>query len=544
VRENQCAGSPIRIAAGAQLAHCAVSIRSGEAPISLEVELKLAAEAADLSEVVRLLEARTPNRAVTSQRLVSTYFDTPQGALREAGTALRVRAQPGGFVQTVKIDDRGGANPFSRGEWEDVVAENRPDLQAPESGARIPGDLADALRPIFVSDVERVAIEIEARPETRIEAAIDRGAIRTADCARSEPISELELELKDGDPAALYDLALELLEAAPLRIDLRSKAERGYRLVAGVADPPPLSSPEPIVLTPEMTVEEALQRIGRGCLAHYLRSEPAARAGRNEGVHQMRVAMRRLRSMLSGVKEMLPEAEWRWVSDEIEVLTVGLSAARNLDVFAAELLEPAREKAPDQPGWDTLDNAMERARSDAHRRVGEEIRSPRHTASVLRLLRWFEGRGWRQATGGEPTPALRLAIGAAAPEMLDRWRKKVRQRSRHFRRLSARQRHRLRIAVKKLRYATELLGSLYNGSDTQPFVKRLKRVQDELGHANDVRVAYGVVIELGRTATDVEPFAEASAQLLAYHQQKLAAREDKSRRRLRRLNKAHQFWRG
>jgi CHAD domain-containing protein len=120
----------------------------------------------------------------------------------------------------------------------------------------------------------------------------------------------------------------------------------------------------------------------------------------------------------------------------------------------------------------------------------------------------------------------------------------MRKRSRHFRRLPARGRHRARIAVKKLRYAIELLDSLYDKRDARPFVNRLKRVQDELGRANDVRVAYGLVIELGRSETRAEPFADAAAQLLGRHERALAKSEKKLRRQLRELNRARPFWHG
>jgi CHAD domain-containing protein len=248
--------------------------------------------------------------------------------------------------------------------------------------------------------------------------------------------------------------------------------------------------------------------------------------------------------MLSAVNNMLPEAQRRWVSDEIRAVTGALGPARNLDVFAIELLPPARDEAPDQPGWDELSAATESARAEAHRRVADEIHSPRHTAMMLRLLRWFEGRGWRQDQTRAPDEAMTAAIGAVAPAVLDRRRRSVRKRSRHFRRLPARGRHRTRIAVKKLRYAIELLDSLYDQRYVRPFVKRLKRAQDELGHANDVRVAYGLVIELARSAPSVGPMADAGAQLLARHERALAGDEDKLRRHLRRLNKTLPFWRG
>jgi triphosphatase len=495
-----------------------------------------------LAALRQALCARAPNAVAVSQRLVSTYFDTPDHALRRAGMILRVREQAGQFIQTVKTDSDEPTNLLARGEWEDPVAGNQPDPDAAESGPHLPPGVVGELAPLFVSEVERLSIEIKPKPGTRVEAAIDRGSIYTAGGGRSEALSELEIELKEGDPAALYDLALELLETAPLRIDLRSKAERGYRLSAGVAAPPEPIQAEPVILTPELTVEDALQRVGRACLGHMLRNEPAALAGHIEGVHQMRVATRRLRSLLSAVKKLLPEAERRWVSEEIRAVTGPLGPARNLDVFATELVPPVRAEAPDQPGWDELANATETARSRAHRRVADQLGSPQHTASVLRLLRWFEAQGWRRATDGEAKGALGLPIGTIAPAVLDRRHRSVRKRCRHFRRMPAHLRHRLRIAVKKLRYAIELLDSLYDRRDARPFIKRLKRVQDELGHANDVRVAYGLVIELARSVPQIAPMADAGAQVLARHQQALSEREKKLRRRLKRLRRVRPFW--
>jgi triphosphatase len=510
--------------------------------ISIEVELKLAAEAIGFPELKRALSAIASGSARVRRTLVTTYFDTPGLALQQAGSTLRVRDEEGRFVQTLKTADDGGPNLLARGEWEDPVAENRPDPQAPHSGLRLPEGVAGDLRPLFVTAVIRETIEIEPTPGTRVEAALDTGEIRAIDSGRTESISEIELELESGDPAALYDLALRLLETAPLRIDTRSKSERGYRLVESAAAPPAPVPAEPLNLDPEMAVEEVLQRVGRSCLAHLLRNEPAALAGQPEGVHQMRVAVRRLRSLLSAVKKFLPEDERRAVADELAGLAAPLGPARNLDVFAAELLQPLRCGRPAEPGWDDLEATAERARREAHDRVGQEVLSPRHTAVVLRLLRWFEGRGWRapQAPAAE---ALTAPIGAIAPDILDRRRRKVRQRSRRFARLTPHERHRLRIAVKELRYTVELLRTLYPERDARRYVKSLKPVQDELGHANDVRVAYGLVIELGRTAEPTGLFAEAGGQLLEEHQRALLHGEAKLRRRLRRLNRAKPFWR-
>ena len=174
-------------------------------------------------------------------------------ALKQRGLTLRVREQGGHFIQTVKAGDLAGADLLSRGEWEDALAEATvPTRRGAERRAACPTDAADDLRPLFVTEVTRTTVEIEPAPGTQIEAAIDEGEIRAVDNGiRPKPISEIELELKSGDAAALYDLALRLLEAAPIRIETRSKSERGYRLCEGGDAAPAAVHAEPVALDPE-----------------------------------------------------------------------------------------------------------------------------------------------------------------------------------------------------------------------------------------------------------------------------------------------------
>ena len=107
------------------------------------------------------------------KRLVSTYYDTPDAALRERGLTLRVRHQDGNFVQTVKAGEFAAGDLLSRDEWEDTVDENRPDPIAAQSGPRLPEDAAGGLRPFFVTEVTRTIFAIEPVPGTAVEAAID-----------------------------------------------------------------------------------------------------------------------------------------------------------------------------------------------------------------------------------------------------------------------------------------------------------------------------------------------------------------------------------
>src|SRR5207245_1447326 len=206
------------------------------------------------------------------------------------------------------------ANLLSRGEWEDALGGDRPEPQAPQGGPHLPQEIGKDLRPLFVTEVTRATAEIEPAPGTRIEAAVDEGEIRALGSKAAETISEIELELKSGDAAALYDIAERLLETAPIRIGMRSKSERGYRLVEGTETLAQAVHAEPVALDPEMTADAALQEIGRNCLVQLLRNEAAVLAGQPEGIHQMRVAMRRMRSAVSSFKKMLPPEDRHWLA--------------------------------------------------------------------------------------------------------------------------------------------------------------------------------------------------------------------------------------
>ena len=471
------------------------------------------------------------------RKLVSTYFDTKDRALARRGCVLRVRKRDGHFIQTVKSAGAVGDSPLARGEWEDPVAGERPDPKAGASGQFLTPDVAGRLAPLFRTEITRLTAELEPAPGTRIEAAIDRGAIRARGKSSTEPISEIELELKSGSVTSLYDAALQLLAVAPVRLDPRSKAERGYRLVGG-RGMGQLIRGEPVLLDPAMSAEAALQRIGRACLAHILRSEAAAVSGRPEGVHQMRVAARRLRAVLSAFRPLLPKAQRAWARDELRRLADTLSEVRNLDVFAGTLVASAREAVPQAK---RLEASIRRRRRVAHAAARRLIGSPQFTALMLELLRWFDGCGWQ---GRDGAAALQQPIGEAAPAMLDRRLRAVAKAAEDFDTQSPAERHQLRIAVKKLRYTAELLGGIYDAAVVRHFTEPLRRLQDDLGHANDLDVAQQIVAGFAGYGKAGGRIAEAGQRVLEWHRHRLAKGEGKTDKHLHRLLHAEPFWRG
>jgi triphosphatase len=482
-------------------------------------------------------------RSEVQSDLTSIYYDTLDFALHRKLLTLCVRKQGRKFVQTVKAGDLAGLDLLTRGEWEDPIASGRPDIDAPKTGKRLPNSIREQdLRPVFTTSVTRTVIEIEPNPATRIEAAIDEGKIRIADGSAEEPISEIELELKSGDPAALFDVALRLLEAAPVRIETRSKAERGYRLLGAVGLPQAVHT-GPVVLDPAMDVKTALQHFGRQCFTHLLRNEPVMLAGEPEGIHQMRVAVRRLRSGLSALKPMLPLEERCWALEELKWISHTLGPARNWDVFATSLLGPVRDALSASGQLEYLVEAVEGRRNAVSDDAKQAILSKRYAESTLRFFRWFEARRWREPPISEQATLLLAPIANIAPELIERCYRRARKRGKRFAEQTPTERHRLRIAVKKLRYIIEILESLFDEVQVRKFVNRLKSLQDFLGHANDVRIADNLLDELlEKTNHDVHPIDRAGGIVLGWHERGLADHEQKVRKHIRRFKHSNRFW--
>jgi inorganic triphosphatase YgiF len=514
---------------------CCRSLQPGEATIAIETELKLVARSGDLPVLRRALGKLAAGRKPLRTRLISTYYETEDRALRRKGLSLRVRERDGRFVQTVKSLGKRNAGALIRGEWEDVIAGVDPDLHGPETSRLLEPDIVKRLKPVFRTDVRRHVIELSPAPGTRIEAAVDRGKIIAPDQKLSLAISEVELELKSGDVAALYEVAQQLMATAPLRIDPRSKAERGYELTSGRRKTSATARAQPLELDPELSAAAAFERIGRYCLDQILRNEELALSGDPDGVHQMRVGIRRLRAAFSAFRKVLPAVERRWVSDELRWLADTLGEARNLDVFKTAVIDPARGAIPDKKDFRILTEAVRRRRRVAYSAIEGAILSPRYSILILRLLRWFDD-------GSGPGEDLERSIGKVAPAMLERRRRSVERRSRGFADQSPSERHELRIALKKMRYTAELLASLYPAGPVAAFTQRLKRLQDDLGSANDVHIGESLVPELAKSTEKSSGVVVAGQQILEWHKRRLVKEEKKIRENLQELQNATPFW--
>jgi triphosphatase len=208
--------------------------------MGIEREIKLALPRDQVDAALHFLTARA-GAAGRDVRLANVYFDTPALTLANAKSALRLRHTPDGWLQTFKTVGAAQDGLHARHEWEMPVAgaaleAGRLIDECERSGeaavAAALREAAPSLIALFRTDFTRTLWTLDTG-NAQVEAAVDQGEIvaEVNGETRRMPICEIELELKDGDEAALHALAAELRAALPgLAPDDISKAQRGYRL--------------------------------------------------------------------------------------------------------------------------------------------------------------------------------------------------------------------------------------------------------------------------------------------------------------------------
>ncbi len=471
-----------------------------------EVELKLAVPPGSAEALAYHAELRASQ---AQQRYeVSTYLDTLDLALDRRGFILRVRCANGHCVQTLKADGRNGVA-ADRAEWEWKLTSDKPDLgllATTTLAGELPADLD--VEPVFVTEIQRTIRTLRLDGGTIAEATLDKGTIVAGD--RREPVSELELELRDGEPAALYRFAVKLHEDVPFTIESESKAARGYRLRR--AEPPAAHKAATVSLPENIETAEAFRQIMTASLGHLLLNQPAGLGGDAEGVHQMRVAIRRLRAALMLFKPHLEEHATARFDALLRRFGKVFGEARDWDVFRLQILPEALDAA-DAAGWRVLleDPAMARQEA-AHQRFVQQLREPPFTGLVLGLAAWVEqGRTMSGLLGDK---ALQQPLALVCPPLLDRLAQKVERRGRHIDRSDA-DRHALRKSLKKLRYAIGYVQSLYPREPAKRYLRACKKLQQVLGDINDTVAATALADDLAdATRPDLTPAIGALATSL------------------------------
>ncbi len=277
-------------------------------------------------------------------------------------------------------------------------------------------------------------------------------------------------------------------------------------------------------------------------LAHLLANERGLVSGTDpEFLHQARVALRRLRSALEVFSPPLPESVVAPVERELKWMASRLGPARDWDVFMTETLPPIEAEFGARRGLKPLRARCNRLRRSAGADARRAARSARYRRLTLRLSAWLAAESWRAFPNGTVRAALQGPVGNHARTVLQARYGRVRKRGRGLEKLSAARLHRLRIAIKRFRYAADFFSGLYRGKAVQETLQRLSRLQDVLGALNDSATAVDLAVRVcrGRGAGSL---LEARGILLGWNRARAAPLKKELNDAWRAFSEAGTFW--
>jgi triphosphatase len=506
-----------------------------------ETEIKFEVSPADLEKLAASRSLRPSNgELVTHRHLVSTYFDTPKHALRRNGISLRVRQAGKKHIQTIKTATNGVA--IGRGEWEKRIDGSQPDLRAAR-GTPLQELLSKRLRreldAVFSTHVHRTVVPL--RPgNSRVELALDEGHIRAG--LYSTPLAEVELELKSGSIGDLFKAARSVAELVPARLALKTKSEQGYGLIAD--QPTAAVSASKIALPPKATLATAFQVTARSVLHHVAANEPAVLAGLPEGIHQMRVGVRRLRAAISVFSDLIGCPQTDAIRQDLKWLAGKLGPVRDLDVFLNTRVKRLSAAEPPIAGLADLVGELDYRRAVAAEAAKAAIASSRYRLLIFSALEWIEDGAWlKRRSMHNGRRAKTFAVDLFARRIA-----KAKKRAKDIRHLNVHDRHKLRIAMKKLRYSIYFFESLFDDKASAKALSRYKTalasLQDNLGALNDIAVHQKMATKIRTDASEqkMHPVAFAAGTVVGTERgeiEQLLAAAEKAAHKLRR---AKEFW--
>lgn len=493
--------------------------------MSAEVELKLSISPNFVTENFKIEDLSVLKKAESKgqEQLLSIYYDTPDLALKAAQIALRTRRTPQGWVQTIKYGGHVIAGLHTRQEIEFPIVDESPRLTGLDALPHLTPENQKTLSylttilaqktviPVFTTEFTRTLYNIRTESGDLIEFAFDQGQIYTTNPtdplskntgSSVEIISEIELELKQGKARTLYTLGLELLMCLPVRLGLLSKAARGYDLYHPIPLHP-VKAKMPL-LDPHENTEQAFIKMVRACLMHmqaneigfvrHYQSDP-------EFLHQIRVALRRLRSIFNLFKNLLPKTIMRTITPELGWLNHKFGPARDWDVLNYETLPTLFATVHDHPELPALTQVLKTVHEEKLTAAHEAILSSHYSQLLLELNSWLDQCPWRLHADALvwDHPILEYAH-----HLLEKRHKVVVKRPKNLLKLDDTGRHELRIDCKKLRYSTEFFSSLYTQDHAKAataqtfktYLNALMALQDCLGHLNDSITAQETLAEV------------------------------------------------
>ncbi len=288
------------------------------------------------------------------------------------------------------------------------------------------------------------------------------------------------------------------------------------------------------------TTGSAFQHIAEECFKQIVLNKNAARQGEADGIHQVRIGIRRLRTAICLFSEMLRDQRSRAVSRELAWAFHELGPARDLDVLAKAISKEHKDAHGE------LVNRACHERDAALSKVQAAIDSKRFLKLMSDIPYWLKHGSWSAKIANK---ARSLPVDVAAATALKRLHRKIIRQKKALSKLNTPSRHKLRLWVKKLRYACEFFGHAFPGKKAgrrqKDFVHQLKRLQISLGawHDASTRQAWAKAEFLhGHKRTLPPAIVFAAGELFAQSEASAANIIRKSEHALHKFSKANPFW--
>jgi CHAD domain-containing protein len=453
----------------------------------LDIELTLPPDAAGRVTRLRQLAALKTGRA-RNHPIRIVWHDTPKGDLLRSGRAL---AEQRGHWRLEQVGAIGPGWPPGAPSPVLAEAESADTLDPPPPAPLVP-----------VAAFEGRAITLDLLREgeavtLRVLDGVMRGVTAERRAARAVIL---------GPEAAA--LALAALLAQDVGAAIPAAALGAAALAAAQASEPSARRLGPPALPPELSVGDAFAHVAghlTDVMLHW-GGQIAAESPELMPVHQMRVAMRRLRSALSLFAEAADPEALADIKEHLRGLAAVLGPARDWDVFCSQTGSAVGEAFAPEAQVKRLLTAAERLRGGHYQALRGHLRGPAYRVAMLRLAALPRRRDWIEQAPPELAAALTERLAGPLPEFaaakLDKRRKRMLQAGDDIEHLEPGALHEIRLLAKRMRYAAEFFAELWPGKAPRRFIRRLTVLQEALGVLNDGAVAAQLMAELGGSGAD------------------------------------------
>ncbi len=247
-------------------------------------------------------------------------------------------------------------------------------------------------------------------------------------------------------------------------------------------------------LAPAMTVQEAFAAIALNCSAHVMAAARfTGQTDDPEGIHELRVAIRRMRAALSIFQHAASAGRRFRINGELRALQRKLAAAREWDVLVDETIACLPKRLRKAREVRAVLKIAQAKRLAAHRTTHAALRDPHCKDLLRRLHAWIDSQfiyGPARLRSQRWAPeVLSQPVSGMAADVIGSYHRKARKLAQHIGRLDVKELHRLRIRIKKLRYAIEFFASLWPGRALRRYLAALRGLQQSLGAWHDTVVA-------------------------------------------------------